>query len=429
MPPTSSGLARITVTVAGRRLDLAVPDDVLLAELLPELVRQADPAGDLGTAHGGWVLRRLDGEVLSNAKTLRSQGVRDGHAVVVARADETWPEPEYDDIVEAIAANGRLGLPWSPAASRRTAIGAGSFALLAGAAVLATTSERPTIGAGLALGLTAVLLGGGAVAARSLRDAGIAVALGAVSMAYAFATGVLVGGSIAAELIAGSIALTIAGCTALAVVGTVSPLFVTGITAGLAGVIGGVAARAGSAPVGGAVVLGCVAFGAGLVPAVSLRLGGLARGDVDRLVAAVSRTDQWIVGLHLGGALAVGVAGAVAVADGNAWSRLLVAVCAGALGLRARAYAAVRQRLAVLVAAIACALPLVVGAAWAGPDRPALAGVLAIVGVLIMLWTAATDRAPYLSRVGDALEIVCVAAVLPLLCGALGLYTKLRGLS
>ena len=65
MPTASTGLARITVTVAGRRLDLAVPDDVPLAELLPELVRQADPAAaDLGAAHGGWVLRRLDGEAL-----------------------------------------------------------------------------------------------------------------------------------------------------------------------------------------------------------------------------------------------------------------------------------------------------------------------------------------------------------------------------
>jgi hypothetical protein len=242
-------------------------------------------------------------------------------------------------------------------------------------------------------------------------------------------TGVLVSGSLPAELIAGSVALTLAGCTALAVVGTVSPLFVAGISAGLTGVTAGVVTRAANAPAAAAIVLGCVAFGAGLVPAVSLRLGGLARGDVDRLAGAVARTDQWIVGLHLGGALAVGVAGAVAVVDGNAWSRLLVVACAGALGLRSRAYAAVRQRLAVLGAAVACVLPLVVGAAWVGPDRPALAGAVAIIGLLIMVWTAVTDRAPYLSRAGDALEIVSVAAVLPLMCGALGLYTKLRGLS
>ena len=348
---------------------------------------------------------------------------------MVARADETWPEPEYDDIVEAIAANGRLGLPWNAAASRRTAIGAGSLALLAGAALLVTTSERPTIGAGLALGLTAVLLGGGAVAARTLRDPRVAVALGALAMAYAFVTGVLVSGSVTAEVIAGSIALTLAGCTALAVVGIVSPLFVAGITAGLVGVAAGVVTRAASAPAAAAIVLGCVTFGAGLVPAVALRLGGLARGDVDRLVLAVARTDQWIVGLHLGGALAVGVAATVAVDDGSGWSRLLVMACAAALGLRARAYAAVRQRLAVLGAAVVCALPLIVGAAWAGPDRPALAGALVIIGLLIMVWTAVTDRAPYLARAGDALEIVSVAAVLPLMCGALGLYTKLRGLS
>ena len=45
MPAPTSGLARITVRAPRRRLDLAVPDQVPLAEILPEVLRRAGEIG------------------------------------------------------------------------------------------------------------------------------------------------------------------------------------------------------------------------------------------------------------------------------------------------------------------------------------------------------------------------------------------------
>ena len=72
MPAPTSGLARVTIRAPRRRLDLAIPHQVPLAELLPEVLRRAGEAGPdrPGTPAGapgasaGWLLRRGDGASL-----------------------------------------------------------------------------------------------------------------------------------------------------------------------------------------------------------------------------------------------------------------------------------------------------------------------------------------------------------------------------
>jgi hypothetical protein len=65
VPAPTSGLARLTIRAPRRRLDLAIPHQVPLAELLPEVLRRAGEAGPEidGSAApaGGWILRRGDG--------------------------------------------------------------------------------------------------------------------------------------------------------------------------------------------------------------------------------------------------------------------------------------------------------------------------------------------------------------------------------
>jgi len=70
VPPPTSGLARVTIRAPRRRLDLAVPHQVPLAELLPEVLRRAgevvpEHAGSPALAAGGWILRRGDGASLA----------------------------------------------------------------------------------------------------------------------------------------------------------------------------------------------------------------------------------------------------------------------------------------------------------------------------------------------------------------------------
>ncbi|MBX6358002.1 MAG: EsaB/YukD family protein, partial [Micromonosporaceae bacterium] len=60
--PGGLSLARVTVAAPNRRMDVALPDTMLVAELLPHLLRHAgDDLADIGDRQGGWVLRRASG--------------------------------------------------------------------------------------------------------------------------------------------------------------------------------------------------------------------------------------------------------------------------------------------------------------------------------------------------------------------------------
>src|SRR5690242_19110179 len=98
MSSAAAGLARITINAPTRRVDVAVPDAVPMAELLPELLQHAGMGlADEGVRHDGWLLRRSDGTALSAAAGLAGQGVLDGAVLHLVPARKGWPEPEYDD--------------------------------------------------------------------------------------------------------------------------------------------------------------------------------------------------------------------------------------------------------------------------------------------------------------------------------------------
>src|SRR5438874_8417124 len=131
---TATGLARVTVSGPQRRLDVALPEHAPLGELLPELLRHAgESLPDAGQAHGGWVLRRADGSPLSVGSGLAHQGVRDGDVLHLVPARVGWPELEYDDVVDAIAAGARrYGRAWDGAATRLAGLVAAGVAVLLG---------------------------------------------------------------------------------------------------------------------------------------------------------------------------------------------------------------------------------------------------------------------------------------------------------
>ena len=126
----SVGLARVTISAPQRRVDVALPEHVPLAELLPEVLRHAgEGLADDGEKHGGWLLRRTDGVALATAQGLFPQGVRDGEVLHLVPARDDWPELEYDDVVEAIAEGARRrGTVWTPASTRTATLLAGGGA-------------------------------------------------------------------------------------------------------------------------------------------------------------------------------------------------------------------------------------------------------------------------------------------------------------
>src|SRR5688500_18671840 len=86
------------------RIDLALPTDVTLADLLPTLLRYAgDGLADDVSARAGWVLARLGGLTMDSSWTLGQHQVRDGELLYPQPLNGGAPRPVFDDVVDAVA--------------------------------------------------------------------------------------------------------------------------------------------------------------------------------------------------------------------------------------------------------------------------------------------------------------------------------------
>jgi type VII secretion integral membrane protein EccD len=485
---TGTDLVRVTVQTPDRRVDVALPERVPVATLLPALLAAGgEELADRGALHAGWVLRRVSGGAFDTGQGLVDQGVRDGDVLCLGFADENWPELDYDDAVEAIAVGaGRRGRRWDARASRVASIVA-AVALFAGALVAVGSAGPPwTLVSVSALLFGALLVAASVVAARAYRDLRVGTLLGALALPYALLGGVLAGGSFGpggrspmhalahmpGQIAIGALVVIVFAIAAAVGVGRVRPIFVAAIVAGFAGIVDSVVALSTTPVRAASVTLGIVVLFAGLAPAIAARMGGLPRPpavggqsmgtpparsqpvldrgqvpprstpaepgtgsgavDTDLLFAAVSRTDDMLTGLLVGVAIATAAAAAVIAIDGGWAGRLLLLAVAGAMALRARMYAAVRHRTAALVTAGLAAAPLIAVGSFVGSAALLVAAVFGIIG-LITIGLGAGERAggpvsPYLGRLADLAEIVSLAAIVPLVCVVLGLYSRLRGL-
>ncbi|GAB3074543.1 type VII secretion integral membrane protein EccD [Micromonospora schwarzwaldensis] len=457
----TSGLARVTISAPRRRVDVALPEQVPLAELLPEVLRHAgEGLADDGERHGGWVLRRTDGAVLATAQALLPQGVRDGEVLHLVPARAEWPELEYDDVIEAIVDGARRrGAAWSAAATRAAALAGAAVPLAVG--LVAVLSAGPG-GRGWAVAavVTLILVLAATAASRAYGDGPVGATLGGYALPWAAAAGALAVGSGdpvgpipglrwvgAPELLVGSAAVLLVAVLGLLGVAHRSRVPVAGVTVGAAGAVAALGALlldpAGTA----AVLLAVGVFALGGLPLLAIRVGKLPLPpltlpapagtrdlpDRGRVHAAVARAEEALTGMLLGHAvLAVGAA-AVLVAAGGTAGRLLVAVAAGVLLLRSRLFVAVRHRVPAVAAGLAgYALLGVVLAERAGPE-----GRLALtVGGLALALAAVTAGAtyarrpvsPYLGRLADLTDTALVVAVVPVACAVLDLYDRARGL-
>lgn len=135
--PTALGtLVRVSVVAGDRRLDVGAPGSIPVAELVPGFARTLRLL-DSSSVYGGYRLVRADGTVLDTSVSLIAQSVSDG-AVLTLEAGSTRPAQRvYDDVVEAVAdAVAKDYAPWTEQDSSRTAVGAATAFLLAGAVLL-----------------------------------------------------------------------------------------------------------------------------------------------------------------------------------------------------------------------------------------------------------------------------------------------------
>ncbi|HEY8473784.1 MAG TPA: type VII secretion integral membrane protein EccD [Natronosporangium sp.] len=450
---TTTAMRRVTVIAPNSRVDVSLPQQSTVAELVPMLVRMT--AGK--QAGTGWTLGRLGGDAFANTTTVAEAGIRDGELLYLnPRGSEPAPLL-FDDVVDAIAsAAAEPSGMWRPGLTRAVGL-ATALVAFAGAAVL-IPAARPAfpiaalVDSGLAFGLllAAAALGRGT-------DPWLAGTLAGAGLPAAFLAGVSLGLPDGGNPFAPSALAMAAGCGALALYGVLAaaavpdalPWFIGAALAAGVGLVGAAVAVATAAPansVAAVIAAGTLALSP-LLPVTALRMGRLPLPRVPVDVAEFRRDERPTLGPEvasrvrsasdgLAGLLAavaiVVVASAVVLAwSGDGWAWTLAALAGLAMLLRARAYPRTGQRAALVVGGIATLLVVATGLAGSGPRGawPLLILGLLVTGLVGLSYAArarANQPSPYWTRFLDVTEVLAVVSLIPLAAGVLDLYQTAR---
>ncbi|WP_059013497.1 type VII secretion integral membrane protein EccD [Streptomyces specialis] len=429
-------VSRVTLVGHRRRVDLVLPSDEPIGELLPDVLRLLGERA-AGVPASRWLITP-GGEVLGQDETLSSAGVADGAVLRLVRQEETPAAPVVHDVTDVAAddldARGwrwdhrtrmwtagaaTLTLGLVAAAQARERLGAddaGGWLLGVAGAVAVLGALVAAVLGGRRLGAVLILLGGalgvfGAwTATEDERPAAVGLAvvvtLTLLGLCTAAGRGALVG--------AAALALAVGGWEACAAL--VSETYESGVLLGVASVLA-----------------------LGFLPRVALSAAGLAALD-DRRSGGASvsryRVDSALAATHRGLALATvvtagsaAVAGWLAVQEADAWRVAVTALLAVVLLSRARAFPLAVEVVALLAAGTVLVVRLLL--LWA--DRPggSAAGPLIALSVLAVLPLALFVVRPpdhvrvRLRRLANLAESVGVVALIPVAVGAFGVYGRL----
>lgn len=454
-----TGLVRVTVVTPQRRIDLALPEQVSVAEVLPGLLAKAgEHLADQGVPDGGWVLRRSDGTELTLGRTLGAHRIRDGELLHLVPRRTEWPELEYDDLVDAVATgSGRFGTLWTVWHTRMAGLGFGAAA--GGLGLIGVwRSGPPWPGvAGWALLAAGVLVLAGVLLSRALGDAAAGAVAGVLAMPYGFAGGAMllagdraIGDLGSAQLLTGSAALMLVGIGGLVGIVDRAAWFSAAIFAGLFGIVAGWLSTTDAldATEVAAIMAGALLIVIPGLPPMALRLGRVPTPTLPRTTADLVRDDPQpprpavygsvlraaalLSGMLAACCLVIGIATVVMARAGTMSSGILVGLVITGLLLRARSYPVTRQRLMLLTAAAAAAAALAIDRLMLDDDTPFLIAIPVLLGaaaLLILCGLRYSTRvpSPYLGRYAELLEVAVVLAVVPVVCAVLGLYALARG--
>ncbi|MDI2132482.1 type VII secretion integral membrane protein EccD [Yinghuangia seranimata] len=459
----STGLVRVTIVAPDCRVDVALPDEIVLADLYPEVLRLSGQIQADGTATG-FHLARLDGSLLDSGRSLGAQLVRDGELLRFTPLGEALPPPVYDDVVDSVArsvtADHRL---WSPELLRTAGLtGAAIFLFVAPVALW--RSAIPHSSAGIIAGVLAVLLAAVAgIRARVYDDPGGAAALGLGALPNAFYAGLGIiephkfEGPGRVQFVAASAAAMIVSVLIAVLIPTRNATFVAGAGAGLIGMLtafGLIAADAephDAAAVSGVVGIALVAF----LPGWSVRLARLPIGflppdapaaaraaaddpvDHAALAARARAGHQMLTGLVGACAVVVTASAVVTGYSTEMWSRVFTAALGVAMLGRARLFRYTPQVVLLLSAGAAALFWLFAGLTLhtnflQKEQQSWVFGLIAGVGVImavIAVTVPARGLSPFWGRAMDILEGMLLTALIPLCLAVLGTYETLRNLT
>jgi type VII secretion integral membrane protein EccD len=437
---SAGAVCRVTVTGPAGTVDLALPDGVAVATLLPEVAWACGIRFDVDRPRS-LVLRRPASGPIQGGQTLHEAGVVDGDLLVLT--SERNAAPAVVDNLRVSIASAVADRPgqWTRPVLARALRALGIVAAAAGAiaAGLGTGGGDPGWALVVAVPLVLAVIAGVLRWTRPASPAPGAIALAVMPWTALAGLG-LAGPPPALSL--GAVAAAAAGAAAGALF--VSVTATAALRAALAlAIVAGAATAAGSALRTGyspewtasVVVVAAVVLLVALPRLVTRssglpRLGeGSLRDEVDRRVDGARRMLAWLLAA-VGVVMAAAVAALALTPGVGAAGRVLAGLAVLVLALRARTYRFTAEVVPLLAAAAAGALALAVAIARGPVALPALAAGTA--ATLIVASLAAEDgRAPH-PGVGKAIELAelaCLVAVIPVALTSTGVAGQVRELA
>ncbi|WP_156757901.1 type VII secretion integral membrane protein EccD [Actinokineospora pegani] len=451
--------SRVTVVAPRTRIDVALPADVSVADLLPMLLEMAkEVSADGGARHGGWCLAKLGGSPLDPARTLGSLGVVDGDMLQLRKRAENPPDPLFDDVVDAIAESSPDSYrPWTKETANRIGHIAGTLTLVLAAVTVLLSGPLggggnlpPAITGGAAAIVFVVL---GAVLARSYqaRTTGVLIAAaGGLPMAFVSGLHIVPGELGRPSLLLASALVLIVSSASIMLIGAGVTTFVAAGSAALLGVVAFTVATLVDHPAAG-IAAGTVAVALAalsVLPRLTIQLARLplpnVPGSAEDLKEDTGFPDyrsierraglahEYMTGMIIGCGAAAATGAIVSAGSPTVWGVILGVVATLVLLLRGRTYANGSQAIALLATGMLSAVGIAIG--WLmGADT--FDRLLWVFGSLVLLAAAALVLgvvfpeqrfSPPLRRTVEIIEAVCIAVVLPLALAVMELYTSLR---
>ncbi len=444
--------SRVTVVTADRTIDLALPNALPLADVLPQVMRYAAPDNTNGSPTS-WTLAHLGGASLSLAQTLGDAGVLDGDILELrAQDDDVRPvavEDVRDTVEDSVDASGGV---WSTLTTR-------SFSVILGVAVLTALGVVSWVAGQFAdsarladiitpaatLITAAVLLFVAWWSSRFARVLDAQVAAGG-AMVWAALAGWVAGDRADVDTWE-TVAFTV---VSVALVAGIARLLTPAATGHLAAAAVMLVAGLSYAIVGWTdapidqyrrILPVAVLLVVGVIPLVSLSVGGLASADyrvrhVGRLDLVTLRaryraSNAVLIGSLVGISLVVAWGGVALDLAGSSWDRTLALTLAAAALLRSRLFSRTPHMLPLRIAGVAVVV-FAMGRFAVEEESATPWLVVAISLVLVAAVAASTLQISDITRARvkrwlNVLEFLVVVDLLVVLFGALGVYSKMGG--
>jgi type VII secretion integral membrane protein EccD len=482
---SATGFCRVTVAAPNSRIDVALPEDVPLSDVYPEILRLSGQTPE-EAAPTGYNLVRRDGSVLDDGRSLSEQQIRDGELLLLRPFSDSLPPAVFDDVVDAVAAAVEADRrSWNDGMMRVVGLTAG--ALLLTMMALALWFSEPLRHdmnglPGVIAGVTGIVLVAlAAVRARVYDDHHAAVALGIASLPH-----LLVGGSGIMSLDAGEGPGRLQLLIAFAVVLVASVLLVlmlpqsdapfiavafasgVGVLATFTAIVTEAEPRE-TAAVTAVVMVAVIGF----LPGWSARFSRLPIGfrspdqiakrgraedqqeqepvDYQIITDQARRGHELLLGLVGGCALGgVAAAGVVLGFSTSGWAQLLSLAAGLSLLMRARLFLYTSQVVTLMIAGIVTVSLLVLGLALNPPadileelvynhnSVPLdirtvwLAAAVALGATLLVAVALIVPRkgvTPFWGRMLDLSEGAVLLSLVPLCLAVLDLYAAARGMT